>query len=292
MAGNLITLRRRIKSVKNTRKITQAMKTVSAAKLRRSVGELKKNRPFLEKAGALLYKPAQKIDIQEHPLFKKRDTGLTILVAISSDKGLCGAFNTHIIKKVREHYSQYQEQGLEVSFVAVGNRVTKYLKKKGFPIKNQYEAMISKLTYADARTLSTYLQGIYETEQIRAIEIIGTRFLSASKQEIHFHKLFPLTGLEKIGETPGLEEEEYIFEPSAQEIFNALLPQYVHALVYGFLLESAASEHASRMVAMDMAARNAGDVIKSLTLTLNKLRQALITKELLEIMTATEALNK
>jgi len=292
MAGNLITLRRRIKSVKNTRKITQAMKTVSAAKLRRSVGELKKNRPFLEKAGALLHKPAREIDIKEHPLFKQRETGQIVLVAISSDKGLCGAFNTHIIKKARDQYLHYREQGVDVSFVAVGNRISKYLKKKEFPIKNQYDAMMSKLIYADARALSTYLQGIYDTEDIRAIEIIGTRFLSAAKQEIHHHKLFPLTGLEKIDESPGLEEEEYIFEPSAQAIFNALLPQYVHALVYSFLLESSASEHASRMVAMDMAARNAGDVIKSLTLTLNKLRQSLITKELLEIMTATEALNK
>lgn len=298
MSGNLIDLRRRIKSVKNTRKITQAMKTVSAAKLRRSLSELNRNRPLLAKIESLLSRVGREVKMESHPFLKKREKGEWVIVAVSSDKGLCGAFNSHVVKRTEDYYHRLAEQGESISLVTVGNKIHRHLKKRQYPIKKHYPSMMARLKYEDARQLSVFLREIYENEDIKRVEFVYTEFISSAKQELGLKALFPLkdqwAGAEQ-GEGEGekhRQELEYIFEPSAEEIFKKLLPQYINTLVYRLLLESSASEHAARMIAMDLATRNAGDMIRWLTLTMNKLRQASITKELLEIITATEALKK
>lgn len=294
MSGNLIAFKKRIRAVENTRKITRAMKTVSAAKLRRSVTELHRNRPLLDKIETMLSRVAREYQADPHPFLVEKETGKHLLVVVSSDKGLCGAFNTHVLKEAEEYYKQLIEKGEEVELVTFGTKASRHFKKREYPVIKEYLGAMARLQYEDARALSAFLQDIYrgDEEPVKNIEFVFTEFESSSRQTVARRMLFPLKGeWEKNGEEFN-DEIEYIFEPSAQEIFDALLPQYINTLIYRVLLESSASVHAARMIAMDLATRNAVDMIKRLTLTMNKMRQASITKELLEIITATEALKK
>jgi F-type H+-transporting ATPase subunit gamma len=296
MAENLIDLRRRIKSVKNTQKSTRAMKTVSASKMRRSVSELNRTKPVMVKIESLLRRVGPAVDIESHSLLKKRDSGKTLIVAISADKGLCGAFNSHLIDEAEILYRKHaEENGENPLLIIVGNKGFNYFNKRDYPIKKNFKGVMSRLKYHHALDLSKYLQDIFldPEEDIKQIEFIYTQYISASKQEITVKQLFPIAGeWEKAAEGVNNNEEdiEYIFEPSREEIFEYLLPKYINSRVHQVLLQSAASEHVSRMVAMELATQNASEMIRGLTLTMNKLRQASITKELLEIITATEAL--
>lgn len=289
MSGKLIDLRKRILSVKNTQKITRAMKTVSAVKLRKSNTELNKNKPFMESVENLLKRVGQQLPVEDFPLLKTREEGKQVLVVISADKGLCGAFNSHVIRSAEEHWQTISANDDETMLIVAGNKAFRYFQKKEYPVSKNFRSMMSKLTYEKVLEFSTFLQELYQKENIRKIEIVCTEFLSASRQEPAIKRLFPIPIEWK---TQGTEEKEveYIFEPDPAEIFQLLLPKYLNSYIYRLLRESEASEHAARMIAMDMATRNAGDMIRNLTMTLNKVRQAAITKELLEIITATEAL--
>lgn len=286
MSGKLIDLRRRIKSIGDTQKTTRAMKTVSAVKLRKATAELNQSGPYLAKVNQLLSRVGKGLDMASFPFLQTRTEGEYILVAVSSDKGLCGAFNSHMIKAAEERYLKLKEEGENVSLITIGNKIYNFFAKKGYPIKKCEQKMMARLQQADAVGLSKYLQTIYLNEDIKTVEFVHTKFISTSRQELTRQRLFPL----QIEWAEEETDKEYIFEPSPQEIFRTFLSRYIDSQVYRLLLESLASEHTARMVAMDQATRNAGDMIRSLTLTMNKLRQASITKELLEIITATEAL--
>lgn len=315
MAENLQDLRRRINSVKNTRKITQAMKMVSAAKLGRCSNKLKRIRPMKEKIESLMARVSGKIVSATHTFLEERQSGDTIIVALSSDKGLCGAFNTHIINRTKELFQNRKDAGENPSLIPIGNKTYRYFLKRDYPIDKFYSNMMTRLEYSDVKELSAYLQEIYldKSRNIRRIEFVYTQFISSSQQKVAAAVLFPIkdprpkiqaaeegnrqaeqTAQTQAGGQPTVAKDEvkFIFEPTAAEIFNALLPLYIDTIIYRILLESAASEHAARMVAMDLATRNSGEMIGNLILRLNKLRQASITRELLEIITATEALKK
>jgi F-type H+-transporting ATPase subunit gamma len=302
MAENLIDLRRRIKAVKNTQKTFRAMKTVSAVKLRRSVAELNKTKPIMDKIAALLRRvgPVSAVDVDAQPLLKERQDGKTVIVVISADKGLCGAFNSHLIGAAEAHYrGQLDETGDNIGLIIAGNKALNHFSKKAYPIRKSYKSVMSGLKYHHALELSHYLQEIYlnPEEHIKKIEFVFTRYISASKSEPAIKQLFPLGSEWKqeeadAGDEGHEEDSEYIFEPSEKEIFAYLLPRYIDALVQQILLQSAASEHMARMIAMEQASQNAEEMTRTLTLTMNKLRQASITGELLEIITATEALRK
>jgi len=291
MAENLIDLKRRINSVKNTQKITRAMKTVAAVKLRKNVKKLNRTESFMRKIEHLLNRIEKKLEYKDFPLFKEKEEGKVVIVALSSDKGLCGAFNSHTIKKVEDYYKHLEGEKEEVLFITSGNKIYRNLNKKGFIIEKDYKSIMSDLKFSDSVQLSEYLQEIYLNRDIKRVEFVYIEFISSSKQEITVKQILPLE-IENREDEMEEEEIEYIFEPSLQEIFNYVLPKYINSLVYRILLGSIASEHAARMIAMDIATRNANDMIKSLTLTMNKFRQASITKELLEIITATEALKR
>ena len=291
MAENLIDLKRRINSVKNTQKITRAMKTVAAVKLRKNVKKLNRTESFMRKIEHLLNRIEKKLEYKDFPLFKEKEEGKVVIVALSSDKGLCGAFNSHTIKKVEDYYKHLEGEKEEVLFITSGNKIYRNLNKKGFIIEKDYKSIMSDLKFSDSVQLSEYLQEIYLNRDIKRVEFVYIEFISSSKQEITVKQILPLK-IENREDEMEEEEIEYIFEPSLQEIFNYILPKYINSLVYRILLGSIASEHAARMIAMDIATRNANDMIKSLTLTMNKFRQASITKELLEIITATEALKR
>ena len=296
MSGNLIYLRRRIKSVKNTQKLTKAMKTVAAAKLRRATGELKKSRPHREKINFLLQQTGAMIELSQQPLLKMREDGGILLVVVASDKGLCGAFNSHVLKHSEDYFRELVDRGEAVSLITVGTMASRYFSKRNLALKTIHNGLINRLQFTDARSLANELTDVYLHEKIKNVEFAFHEFISASRQQFSIRRLFPVaveltteTGAEKEN---GLKKDKYIFEPGAEAIFQALLPRAITATVYQILLQSMAAEQVSRMVAMDLATRNASDMIRSLTLLLNKMRQASITKELLEIITATEALNK
>jgi len=288
MSGNLIDLRRRISSVKNTQKITKAMKTVSAVKLRKSVVEINRSTPVLEKLEYLINQVGKSAEFRKSPLMQQRSSGETVIVAISADKGLCGSFNSNIAKEAESCYQAVIEEGGEPSFITVGKKIKNYLSKKDYKIRKNFPDFMIKLKFSDSKDLTDYLKEMFLKEEIKEIKFVFTGFKSSSKQEISERTLFPIV-IEQ-GEEEG-EEVEYIFEPEPAEILSLLIPRFINSIVFQTMLESSASEHAARMAAMELATQNASEMIYSLTLTMNKLRQASITNELLEIITATEALS-
>lgn len=300
MAGNLIFLRRRIKSVKNTQKLTKAMKTVAAAKLRRANGELKRSRAYREKIGLLLRETGAALALDGarvftgQPLLHGNEKGAVLLVVVAGDKGLCGAFNSHVLKQGEARYRELAAAGREVILVTVGSKAERYFSKQGLEPVQAHNGMIGRLDFADAARLGADLQQRFLSGGLHSVEFAFNEFVSASKQEFSLRRLFPIevAAPDQPLSADGAETQTYIFEPDAAAIFQALLPRFVTAAVYQMLLQSVAAEQVARMVAMDLATRNASDMIRELTLLLNKMRQAAITKELLEIITATEALNK
>jgi F-type H+-transporting ATPase subunit gamma len=293
MAGNLIYLRRRIKSVKNTQKLTRAMKTVAAAKLRRAVAELKKTRPHRDKITFLLQQTGAMVDADRQPLLKTREQGGIVLVVVASDKGLCGAFNSQVLKQSEAYYWELVERGEAVSLITVGTKASRYFSKRNLAIKTTHNGLMSRMQFSDAEGLAAELLDVYLHEEVKRIEFVFHEFVSASRQKFTVRPLLPVAREWYAAASAEAHEEKisYIFEPGAEAIFQALLPRFITAAVYQVLLQSMAAEQVSRMVAMDLATRNASDMVRSLTLLLNKMRQASITKELLEIITATEALN-
>jgi F-type H+-transporting ATPase subunit gamma len=294
MAGNLIFLRRRIKSVHNTQKLTKAMKTVSAAKLRRATSELKRSRSYREKITQLLQEAGSKAALQAQPLLKKNELGAALLVVVASDKGLCGAFNSHILKQGEARYRELAADDREVLLVTIGTKASRYFSKRGMEPKKSYNGMISRLQFSDAARLATELQELFLDQALSRVEFAFSEFISASRQQFSLRRLFPVEvdGFAAPATETGAERVETVFEPDADTIFQALLPRFITASVYQMLLQSMAAEQMARMVAMELATRNANDMVRALTMQLNKMRQAGITSELLELITATEALNK
>ncbi len=291
MAGNLIELRRRIKSVNNTQKITRAMKTVSAAKLRKTVVELNRARPYLRRVEGLLRRLTRDVDPSRFPLMEEHEKGDDVLVVLSSDKGLCGSFNSHILREMEVLLARAGEEKRTLRVVTMGNRGSIYVKRLGIDIAKNFPGIMSRTSHEDAREVMEYLRDLFLNEGVRDISFLYTGFRSTSRQEVVCKSLFPVRCQWNEVETdPEEKEQEFIYEPSAEAIFEATLPFFLESRIYHLLIESQASEHAARMLAMDLATRNASDMIHALTLTMNKMRQASITNELLEIITATEAL--
>jgi F-type H+-transporting ATPase subunit gamma len=238
--------------------------------------------------------PPKGTDATPRSLLQGNEAGAVLLVVVAGDKGLCGAFNSHILKQGEARYRELAAAGREVVLVTVGTKAGRYFSKRGLEPVQAYNGMIGRLQFADAARLGTDLQQRFLAGALHSVEFAASEFVSASKQEFRLRRLFPVevAAPERPDIEAGSEAEGYIFEPGADAIFQALLPRFVTAAVYQVLLQSVAAEQVARMVAMDLATRNASDMIRELTLLMNKMRQAAITKELLEIITATEALNK
>jgi F-type H+-transporting ATPase subunit gamma len=288
--ATLIDLRRRIRSVKNTRQLTKAMKSVSAAKLKRAQNQVYQTRPFSQKLASILSNIRARTPDLKHPFFNEREEKIIDIIIITGDKGLCGAFNSNTLKFAETKVKELKGEEKTVNTIILGKKGYDFLRFKGEEIKDYFIGFFMKLDYLKSVEISDKIISDFLEGKSDAIYMIYNKFHSVSKTEIVFEKLLPIGEMEEIKE----EEEmlEYEFEPSPEEIFESLLPIYLKNYFYRILLESAASEHAARMVAMDLATRNASDMIDSLTLTMNKIRQAAITKEILEITTATEAMKK
>ena len=284
--ANLRDLRKRISTVKSTKQITKAMKMVSASKLRRSQESLLQTRPYAYKVIGILNNLKERMDVLEHPLLRKREIKKTRILVVSSDRGLCGAYNSNIIKKAE---SYFREAGLNEEncvFDFAGKKAYEYFKKRYNNIKDNYRMEVHPTydyaTYVADRLMANYTEGDFDS-----LVIIYNEFKSAMTQKIVVERMFPIIPPEYSEE---LATDQYLYEPDKEKIIAELLPKYVRIEILRILLESVASEHGARMTAMDNATRNSDEMMKKLSLTYNRKRQAAITTELSEIVGGKEAL--
>ncbi len=292
----LIDLRRRIKSVQNTQQITQAMKTVSTAKFKKAQRSVIEARPYWHTFPDFLREAISKDGKIPHPLLEMREEDKALLVVIASDKGLCGAFNTNLINEAQEYIAERSKE-CDIRLVLFGKKAAQQLDRPPYRVERTYKDQVQKLSGEDLKDLSRFLIRQYVFCRTDAIYVLYNEFKSILAPRISLLKLLPiqLAGEEEHpadNQTPTPEGLMPDWEPGASAILNSLLPKYVEMQFIHFFAESLAAEHAARMMAMENATNNAADLIEELTLELNKIRQAAITKELLEIMTAVEALAK
>lgn len=286
---SLIDMRRRLRAVKNTQQITKALKMVAASKLRRAQERVMGTRPFAIQARRVLASIAARVDQTQHPLLAQRPgvkTGKTLLIVMTSDRGLCGSFNTNIVKAVGQFLRS--NAGREVALGLVGKKGREALGRRGFPIRFEYIGLPKVITFAEAEAVAQPAMEDFIAGKVDSVHLVYNEFKSVMQQNLVIEQLLPMASIEVTeGETAaGIE---YLYEPSPQRIFDELLPRLVEAQVLRALVESAAAEHAARMTAMDAATRNSADMIEGLTLTMNKVRQAAITREIIEVVSGAQA---
>lgn len=282
----LIDLRRRIRSVRNTQQITQAMKTVATAKLKKAQRPLMEARPYWHSFPSFLQDVAFWAGRYDHPLLMKRKEKRADCLVMTSDKGLCGAFNSNLLENALPFLEEKASRA-EVRLILMGKKAATFFKHHPFPLRRLYSGKTDKLTPEDLRELSRFLMRLYTYSQTDAVYAIYNEFKSILAPRVTVAKILPIEWPEEDEIQERLAPD---WEPEAEPIFNTLLPKYVEGQIFHTFFESLAAEHAARMMAMENATRNAEELIGDLTLLLNKIRQASITKELLEIMTAVEAL--
>jgi F-type H+-transporting ATPase subunit gamma len=277
--ATLIDLRRRIRSVKNTQQITKAMKMVSAARLRRAQERMYASRPYAAKMLEVLTSLATRANPENHPLLKVKGDEHIELMVVTADRGLAGAFNANLIKAALHFLDE--RKNYDLSLHLIGKKGHDFFRKRKYVIRNSYINIFRNLQYSHAKqiaaeTIKAYLEG-----DLDAIYVIYNEFKSALTQKIVVRRLLPL---ERLPEPTVVETLDYIYEPDPATIFDRLLPRYLEFEIFHALLESGAAEQAARMAAMDSATKNAKEMIDSLTLTMNKIRQASITREIIEVV--------
>ena len=285
---NLSDIKRRIKSVKNTQQITKAMKMVSAAKLRRAQENIVAARPYAEKMYEMIASISSKLPAEEsHPLFSAKEEGKIEVVLITSDRGLCGGFNSTLIRLAEKFMVEHAERELVFNFI--GKRGGEHFKKRDITIAKSMSIGNKAPGYELAAEIATDIIASYGQEENGTNEVyaIFSEFQSALVQTPTVLKILPMEPPESEGD---VDQRELLFEPGPREVLDSLLPKYVEGQVFRALLESVASEHGARMTSMDSASKNASSMIDGLTLQYNRVRQAAITKELMEIIGGSEAL--
>ncbi|MEH2372237.1 F0F1 ATP synthase subunit gamma [Nostoc sp.] len=313
--ANLKAIRDRIQSVKNTKKITEAMRLVAAARVRRAQEQVLATRPFADRLAQVLYGLQSRLRFEEAnlPLLKKRQVKSVGLLVISGDRGLCGGYNNNVIRRAENRAKEIKAEGLDYTFVIVGRKATQYFQRRSQPIDATYSGLEQIPTAAEANQIADQLLSLFLSEKVDRIELIYTRFLSLVSSRPVVQTLLPLDpqGLEaaddeifrltsrggkfevereKVTKQVRLLAPDMIFEQDPVQILDSLLPLYLSNQLLRALQESAASELAARMTAMSNASENAGELIDTLTLSYNKARQAAITQELLEVVGGAEAL--
>jgi F-type H+-transporting ATPase subunit gamma len=290
-------IRRRIAGVKSTQKITKAMKMVAAAKLRRAQESILATRPYANKMKQLMRHLVTQIDPGINPLLTPREVHRVAIVIVSSDRGLCGAFNANIFKTAVAHmqtnYPEYLKAGVGLKLIVVGKKGFDFFNRRDYEIYAKHVGIFAALDFNHARTIVAELTEGYLKGEFDKVELIYNEFKSVIQQRIIVEQLLPIPPEElHTNSLKSLAQVEYIYEPSAHEIINALIPRHLNFQMWRVLLESNAAEQGARMTAMDNATTNASELIRDLTLSYNKARQAAITKELLEIVGGAEALKK
>ena len=308
---SLLDLRRRIRAVKSTQQITKAMKMISASKLRRAQERVVGARPFALQMQRVLNSLASRVDPSSHPLLAERDPGAggpgsgkpgadqkVLLIVVTADKGLCGGFNTNIIKAASGFINN---AGARVCLGLVGRKGRDFFKRRGFEIRVEEIGIFQRVKYADAKRIAEAAIEEFTSGRVSTVFIVYNEFKTVMQQRVVTEQLLPipkkLLGSDpragQGGQTPNapvLGDIDYIYEPDPAQILGELLPKHIEIQVYRALLESAAAEHAARMTAMDAATKNSGEIIDTLTLYMNKVRQAAITREIIEVVSGAQAL--
>jgi len=293
---NLLDIRRRIKSVKNTQQITKAMKMVSAAKLRRAQDRVVTARPFANKMAEVLGELAQRTDEDfHHPLLDYRGDQRYLLVLITADKGLCGAFNTNLTKAAQAFMRENADKQIEI--MAIGRKGRDFFRNRRATISSEYIGLTGKgrVEFSEALEVARALIKQYtEDTGIDKVYIIYNEFKSVLSQRVVLEQLLPVVRAKQ--EEPEVKSQQpvtlvdYIYEQPPAEMFGELLPRLIETQIFRALLESIASEQGARMTAMDSASKNASELIESLTLNMNRIRQAAITNEIIEVVSGAAAL--
>ena len=288
--ASLKDIRNRVKSVKNTQKITRAMKLVAAAKLRRAQDAAEAARPYADRMRSVIGTLASSVDPSFSPLFRREESPRrSLVVVLSSDRGLCGGFNSTLFRRTREFLRENKGLLGEVEIVAVGRKGSEFIRREALNSLAQWETPAAEASLPVARQITELaVQGFVDGTYDR-VYVAFNRFQSALSQEPTFEQVLPFdpAAFGEVDETAG---PDFLFEPSREALLSVLLPQFLDTRVYGSLLESVASEFGARMTAMDNATNNANDLIDELTLAMNRARQAMITTELSEITAGSEAL--
>src|SRR5450432_291735 len=279
----LLDFRRRIRSVKNTQQITRAMKFVAAARLRRAQEAALAARPYATELLRVLRSTMARIESPEHPLLAKRSEERILLIVLAGERGLAGGFNSNILKKTAEFVRS--KKGKKIIAIPVGKKSRDSLRKAGFEFAAEYVNVLARVDYNVAREISRLASELYAQEKIDAVYLAFSQFRNVVTAELTVDKLLPVEPMAgKDGEEAAEHQIDYIYEQPEQQILGRLLPKYIETQVLRAMLESSAAEHAARMTAMEAATKNANDVIEALTLHMNKVRQAAITKEIIEIV--------
>ncbi|MEA1980226.1 MAG: ATP synthase F1 subunit gamma [candidate division Zixibacteria bacterium] len=283
-------VKKRIRTVKSTARITKAMEMVAAAKLRRAQEKVEQSLPYSEKMDEMLGQLASGATGEiSHPYFEERELKNRTIVVITSDRGLCGSFNANVIRKASAWLNENKD--IEVEIVTIGKRANDFFKRRQWKVVRNFSDWSGNLQMDKAKEIVSFLTDYFVGGETDEISLFFTRFLSTVKYKIVNEKYLPIAPPDIETTDESKSNREYIFEPTPEAIYAALMPSYATTKMVTALVESFASEHGSRMIAMGNATTNAGEMIQSLTLDYNKARQAQITKELLEVVSGAEALN-
>jgi F-type H+-transporting ATPase subunit gamma len=281
----LLDFRRRIRSVKNTQQITRAMKFVSAARLRRAQEAALAARPYAKELVRVLRSTMARIESPQHPLLAKRAEERILVLVLAGERGLAGAFNSNILREAVKFFKS--KQGKKIVVIPVGKKSRDALRKTGMEFAGEYVNVLARVDFGVAREIANLVTSLYAEDKIDAVYAVFSEFKTVMTPTLVTEKLLPVEKIEAAGETEAeaaTSQIDYIYEQPEDQILNRLLPRYVETQILRALLESSAAEHAARMAAMEAATKNAGDVIEALTLHMNKVRQAAITKEIIEIV--------
>ena len=295
---SLLDIRRRIRAVKSTQQITKAMKMVAASRLRRAQERIQQARPFATQMLRVLNSLASRVDPASHPLLDERAVpkagGKVLLFVITADRGLCGSFNTNVIKSSGNFIAD--NGGREVALGLIGRRGRDFFGRRGFEVRYEQVNLFAALKFEDAQTIARAGIDAFVGGEVDSVYLVYNEFKSVMVQRVVVERLLPIPRLDlepaaAAGTAVPTEPVvDYLYEPAPEELFKHLLPSHVEVQVFRALLESAAAEHAARMTAMDAATRNSAEMIEDLTLYMNKVRQAAITREIIEVVSGAQAL--
>jgi F-type H+-transporting ATPase subunit gamma len=283
----LLDFRRRIRSVKNSQQITRAMKFVAAARLRRAQEAALAARPYAQELARVLRSTMARIQEPQHPLLERRTEQNILAIVLSGERGLAGAFNANILRKASEFFRA--NRGKKIVTIPVGKKGRDAFKKAGFSFAGEYVNVLARVEFKTAREIAALATALYAKREVDSVYIIFSEFKSIMVPNLTVEKLLPVEAIPEERSSDKDKEEtgtqvDYIYEQPEAQLLDKLLPRYIETQLLRAMLESSASEYAARMTAMESATKNAGDVIEGLTLHMNKVRQAAITKEIIEIV--------
>jgi len=300
---SLIDIRRRVRAVKSTQQITKAMKMVSSSKLRRAQERILKSRPYAQEMLRVFNNLATRVDSSKHPLLNDDpESGRTLLIVVSADRGLCGSFNTNIVKAGLQFTLEHpkSKDGAEVALALVGRKGRDFFMRRGFDVKYEEVGLFQNVKWSHAQAIAQTAIKEFLGPDISSVYLVYNEFRSVISQRVVIEKLLPIPRLRPEDTADGAAARQapdasatsavdYLFEPDPEELLSTLLPLHVAVQVNRALLESSAAEHAARMQSMDSATRNAKEMVDRLTLYMNKVRQAAITREIIEVVSGAQA---